>query len=137
VEEESLPDLLGSVARAMRHRQREGLGHLGVTPSLARAVGVLRRHGTMRAGDLAAHLRIVPRSATEVVDDLEERGLVTRSPDPADRRATLVSLTEAGETTAAQIRAAQSAAGAELFGALGEVDRAELGRILRLLRGTT
>ena len=50
----------------------------------------------MRPGALAEHLRIAPRSATEVVDDLQERGLVERAPDPADRRATLVRLTEAG-----------------------------------------
>ena len=36
----------------------------------------------MRPSVLAERLRIAPRSATEVVDALEARGLVERGPDP-------------------------------------------------------
>jgi DNA-binding MarR family transcriptional regulator len=42
----------------------------------------------MRLSELSEHLHIAPRSATEVVDALESRGLVRRRPDPDDRRAT-------------------------------------------------
>ena len=76
---------------------QEALAEWDVTPSQARALAVLRRGGPQRLGELAEHLRIAPRSATEVVDALAERGLVERRPDPADRRATLVALTAHGE----------------------------------------
>ena len=57
----------------------------------------------MRPSVLADHLRIAPRSATEVVDALEERGWVQRSPDPTDRRATTSTLTGAGRELVAAI----------------------------------
>ncbi len=132
--EETLADLVGAAARALRYRQRAVLADLDVTPGQARALSVLRRHGTMRPSDLAGHLRIAPRSATEVVDDLQERGLVERRPDPADRRATLVALTGAGAETAARVRAAQSQAAAAHLARLDDADRDTLARLLRLIR---
>lgn len=53
--------------------------------------------------ELADRLRIARRSATTVVDDLVERGLVERVADPRDRRATNVALTPAGWTVLAQL----------------------------------
>ncbi|MEO5834957.1 MAG: MarR family transcriptional regulator [Nakamurella sp.] len=130
-----LPDLFWSVARQLRHGSRESLAPYDISPSHARAVMVLTRHGTMRLSELSEHLRIVPRSTTEVVDQLEERGLAQRSPDPNDRRATLVSLTAEGARIAAAVRANRNAESARFFGVLGEADRTELTRILLLLRG--
>ena len=131
---DSLSELFWAVARRLRQRSREALAPLDITPSQSRAVSVLRRHGTMRLSELAEHLRIVARSATEVVDGLQGHGLVERRPDPHDRRATLVSLTERGIEVATAIRATRDAEAEGLFGALSEADRAELERILRALR---
>jgi DNA-binding MarR family transcriptional regulator len=134
VEDEGLFELFWSVARRMRHQSHESMQPFGITPGQARALGVLARHGTMRPGELSEHLRIAPRSATEVVDGLQERGMVERLPDPADRRATLLSLTPAGAATAAHIRAERGAQGERFFAALPEADRTELARILTALR---
>ena len=79
-DDETLAEAFWSVARRLRHLTHDTVTPLGVTPGQARALGVLRRHGEMRLSDLAYHLRIVPRSATEVIDALEELGLVGRSP---------------------------------------------------------
>jgi DNA-binding MarR family transcriptional regulator len=132
--DENLSELFWSVARSLRHLNREALEPLHVTPSHGRALAVLLRHGSMRPGALAEHLRIAPRSATEVVDDLAQRGLAERAPDPDDRRATLVSLTAAGLAAGDAIRAARQAASERFFAGLGDQDRAELTRILRQLR---
>lgn len=133
MEEGSLAEAFWQVARRLRHQSREALAPWGVSPSQMRALGVLLRHGPMRAGTLAEHLRIAPRSATEVVDALAERGLVARHPDPADRRATQVSATSAGTELAAAVRAARAAEADRVFATLDEHDRAELGRLLRRL----
>ncbi|MBC8094109.1 MAG: MarR family transcriptional regulator [Pseudonocardia sp.] len=133
-EEESLAEAFWAVTRELRHRSRDALAPWAVTPSQSRAVWVLMRHGTMRLRDLAEHLRIAPRSATEVVDDLETRGLVERQPDPDDRRATLVHLTGQGREIGTSARAARSADAEGFFGRLSDVDRADLARILRTLR---
>lgn len=132
--DENLAELFWSVARGLRHRHREALEPLNVSPSHGRALAVLLRHGPMRPGALAEHLRIAPRSATEVVDDLAQRGLAERTPDPDDRRATLVHLTAAGLAAGDAIRAARQAAADQVFAVLGADDRAELTRILRRLR---
>jgi len=133
-EQGSLAETFWQVARRLRHQSREALAPWGVSPSQLRALGVLLRHGAVRSGELAEHLRIAPRSATEVVDDLQERGLVARAPDPADRRAILLTLTDLGTATGAAIKAARQAAAERFFAGLSEGDRAELARILRELR---
>ncbi len=132
--EESLAESFRAVARELRRRTLVALEPWDVTPSQARALGMLHRHGAMRLRDLAEHLRIAPRSATEVVDDLAGRGLVDRHPDPDDRRAVLVRPTERGEATARAIRAARVAGADDFFAALDEDDRAALARILTRLR---
>jgi DNA-binding MarR family transcriptional regulator len=88
----------------------------------------------MRLSELSDHLRIAPRSATEVVDALEARGLVQRRPDPGDRRAILVEVTGPGASVLDAIRAARGTETMRIFGRLSETDRADLARILRQLR---
>ena len=131
----SLAEVFWQVARRLRHQSREALAPWGVSPSHLRALGVLLRHGPVRPGELAEHLRIAPRSATEVVDALAERGLVERRPDPADRRATQVVVTEAGTDLGRAVRAARAAEADRVFAELSDADRAELDRILRRLAG--
>ncbi len=81
-------DLVMALARRVRRAHVEALAEWDVTPSQARALRVLAGADGMRPSALADALRIAPRSATEVVDALEERGWVRREPDPTDRRAT-------------------------------------------------
>ena len=133
-DDDSLGESFWSVARQLRHRSMQTLAPFGITPGQNRAISVLLRHGPMRLGDLAEHLHIAPRSATEVADALEERGLIARSPDPADRRATVITLTTGGEHLGAQVRQARSAEADAFFSTLSPEDREALTRILRSLR---
>jgi DNA-binding MarR family transcriptional regulator len=128
--DETLAEAFWAVARRLRDTSQETLAPWDITPAQLRALRMLRRHGVMRLSELSDRLRIAPRSATEVVDDLEARGIAERHPDPADRRATLVSLTDKGMDLFREIRAARHAQSADLFAVLDERDRAELGRIL-------
>ncbi|NUR72562.1 MAG: MarR family transcriptional regulator [Hamadaea sp.] len=118
----------------MRHRSKTVLEPWNISPSQWRALASLHRHGELRLSALAEHLRIAPRSATEVVDDLEARELVTRLPDPTDRRAILVTLTEAGTALASAVQKAQQAEGERQFSELSPTDRADLARVLRKLQ---
>ena len=56
----------------------------------------------MRLTRLAELASITKQSAGEIVDDLVERGYAKRVPDPADRRAKLICLTERGEQAQAR-----------------------------------
>jgi DNA-binding MarR family transcriptional regulator len=134
VSDESLADALGAVARQLRERSAETLAPWGVTPAHLRALRTLSRHGTMRLSELSERLEIAPRSATEVVDALQDRDLVRRLADPGDRRATLVEVTEQGAGLLTEIRAARGPEAGRVFGRLKPADRAELARILGQLR---
>ena len=132
--DETLPEAFWAVARRLREISQETLAPWDITPAYLRALRVLRRHGMMRLSELSDHLHIAPRSATEVVDALESRGLVQRRPDPGDRRATLVEVTEHGASVLDAIRAARGTETERVFGRLSRTDRAHLARILRKLR---
>ena len=126
-------DLLMAVARSMRGAFVSALREYDVTPAQARALRVVADDGPVRLSALAERLGIAPRSATEVVDHLETRGLVRREPDPDDRRAVrAVSTTEAARLHQ-RLHDARHAAAEERLARLSAHDRAELERILRLL----
>jgi DNA-binding MarR family transcriptional regulator len=86
--------------------------------------------------DLAARLHVVPRSATDAVETLLDRGLLKRGPDPDDRRAVLVALTAGGRRLVEQSDRARVATVEEMVLRLGARDRAELHRLLAELQPT-
>ena len=129
--DETLAEAFWAVARRLRDTSQETLAPWDISPAQLRALRVLRRHGVMRLSGLSDRLRIAPRSATEVVDALESRGMARRRPDPGDRRATLVEVTEDGAGVLDAIRGTEAE---RVFGRLSPADRAHLARILGRLR---
>lgn len=88
--------------------------------------------GPLTQRELSAALMTDAPYTTVMLDDLEERGLVRREVNPADRRSKLVSITDAGRLVsqrASRITSAPPAALAALSG--GELR--ELERMLRVL----
>jgi DNA-binding MarR family transcriptional regulator len=132
---ESTGDLLMAAARGLRRRYAAAMADYDVTPGQARALRSICAAAPVRPSVLADTLGIAPRSATEVVDALETRGLVKREPDPADRRATGVVPTDAGLRVLALIEEARLGESASYLATLSAGDRAELDRILTLLAG--
>lgn len=131
--EADLGDLVMRVARALRRRGAQAMAPWDIAPHHARALKVIGRHDRIRPGELAGHLRVAPRSVTDVVDALEERGLLAREPDPSDRRATVLALTASGRQLVEEIGSARRADADAYFERLGATDRASLERILRTL----
>lgn len=71
----------------------------GFTAAQASALTLLFDSGPMRVGELAQHQSIRLPTASALIDGLERMGLVSRKPDPTDRRAVVVELTELGTDT--------------------------------------
>ena len=81
--------VLGQLMRRLRAEHRFSISHGAV-------LGRVDREGLQSVSELAAAERIRPQSMAQTVSELEAEGLVTRRPDPDDRRRSLVGLTEAG-----------------------------------------
>ncbi len=84
---------------------------------------------------LAETLNCVKSNVTQLVDKLEHDGVVRRIPDPADRRSTLVALTDNGGAAHRAGRAALESATQSVFASFGDADRASLRGLLQLLDG--
>jgi DNA-binding MarR family transcriptional regulator len=130
---EALAELLVRTARTQRRRWRDVLAPWDLSPHHARALRAVCDRDGLRLSDLAGALHIAPRSATEVADALQARGLVERTPDPTDRRAVLLAPTAEGRRVHAEIGTARAADTRDLFARLGPPDRAALARILHTL----
>lgn len=68
----------------------------GVSPSQLRAAHALQHYGPMRTGQLGQLLGLSPNGVTLLLDALEASGWVKRARDPKDRRALVVTLSDAG-----------------------------------------
>lgn len=83
--------------------------------------------------DLAEQLGVTARAITPLADGLEAEGLIQRKPDPADRRAFRLHLTEAGESLRTVISDLQETVSSEIFDTLDQSDRDHLAALLRKL----
>src|SRR3712207_1267888 len=94
--EEPLGFLLVDVTRLLRDRIDHALEQAGlsITPGEARALVYVSRLAPLQQRELAAQMSIEPMTLVRYLDRLEERGLIRRDTDPADRRAKLVTLTQ-------------------------------------------
>ncbi|GAA2830287.1 MarR family transcriptional regulator [Kitasatospora sp. CM 4170] len=133
-----LADAMTRAIKRIRRRTSERLEPYGITPGQGRALRTLAHapgcelpDRAMRLSDLADRLHIAPRSATTVVDALEEAGMVERTPDPADRRAVRIVLTDAGHAAVERIGQVRHEVALEYF---GPVSPAEQDLLLRALR---
>ncbi|BBZ05694.1 MarR family transcriptional regulator [Mycolicibacterium chitae] len=91
----SATDLRESVmalARQMRRHRRAG----GLTLSQIEVLGEISRSTVITPAVLGARLQVRAQSLTDSINDLEGSGLVSRRPDPQDRRRQLIELTDAG-----------------------------------------
>jgi DNA-binding MarR family transcriptional regulator len=99
-------------------------------------IRVLRRlaRGPMTVKQVAAAATMDAPAATVAVNDLEERGLVVRTPQPTNRRCKLVALTDAGRDMVATIDATDDPA-PEILSGLDGVELRKLQAILAKLAG--
>lgn len=96
----------------------------------------LRRSGApfrLSPSQLAAALLVSSGTMTNRLDRLQERGLVERTPDPDDRRALQIGLTDAGRELADAAVAAHVATEQDVLAPLGPREREQLAHISRKL----
>jgi DNA-binding MarR family transcriptional regulator len=102
--------------------------HFGVLTLISTSPGSAQR-------ELVERSMIDASTMVAVIDELEERGLAERRPDPTDRRRRAVYLTPQGRRTLERARKAAIATAKDVFGPLDERELATLTKLLRKLAG--
>lgn len=117
-----------------RARASQGEMAREVHPDLeSSAYGLLVRldeYGRQRATELAAYIGVGKATMSRQLRALEDLGLVTRAPDPADGRAWLVELTAEGRSRVGRVRDARRA---RYAGRLADWNPREVSELARLL----
>jgi DNA-binding MarR family transcriptional regulator len=98
------PDAMAAATSIMRAQQivlarvDEALKPHGLTFARYEALVLLTfsRRGSLPLGKMGERLMVHPTSVTNIIDRLEQQGLVRRVPHETDRRTTLAELTPAG-----------------------------------------
>lgn len=120
---------LWELAHALQVRSKRMARTLGVTSSQRLVIRVLGQSPGITARELAGALGIHPSTLTGVLARLEQRELIRRTVDPADRRRARFVLTERGKridrekkgTVEAAVRRALNRAGSATIGKTSEM----------------
>ncbi len=118
------------VAHEVRTAVDHHMAAAGLSLARTKLLRLLARRGALHQAELAEALGQAPRSVTQAVEALERLRLVTRTPDPVDRRRKTVTLTEQGQAALAAGEQAGTRILRRIFGAL---DARQLRRLEELL----
>ncbi|MEV4518323.1 MarR family transcriptional regulator [Dactylosporangium sp. NPDC049525] len=124
------------LARVVGDRQERVYGALGINRGEFDVLATLRRAGEpfqLSPKALTASLMLTSGGMTGRLDRLERAGLVARSPDPADRRGLVITLTAAGLALIDEAVTVGLDAQREVLDRLPEPRRRQLATLLREL----
>ena len=120
-----------AVARTARRLRQEADG--GLSPSLVAALSTVERHGPLTPSRLAEIERVQRPTATRLVANLEQQGLVIREGDPLDGRSSYVRLSPEGARLLKRLRSRKNAYLAKRMRRLDEEELATLERATEIL----
>jgi DNA-binding MarR family transcriptional regulator len=109
----------------------------GVSLARSKFLLLLECQGPQRSTDIACALGFAPRTVTEAIDGLERDKLVVREPDPKDRRAKIVSITDTGRSVINAAQQPQHKTIEAIFSALSETQKDQLAEIIQVLSSRT
>jgi DNA-binding MarR family transcriptional regulator len=121
-----------AIGRIVRHLRQEA-PNAQVGPGGLAVLVALDQHGPLRVGALADAVAVTAPSMTRIVNALETDGLVLRTADPADGRAQVVAMTDAGQALLGSGREIRLATLARRLDQLPAVERERLAAALPAL----
>jgi DNA-binding MarR family transcriptional regulator len=135
LEVEGIVDRIQYLQRHLRRAMEETLAEHGLTHGEWSVLGHLRRSeaGRLTPGQLARQGDLSTGAMTNRLDRLEQAGLVTRVPDPDDRRSVQVELTAAGHEAWQNSVGVQARKEELVVAALSKTERKQLNDLLRRL----
>ena len=122
-------------AISLRHRALAvaALVPFGIHPGHRLLLIELEKNGPLTQAQLAAATGFEPPTITLSVRQLEASGLVVRRPSPADRRATLVELSDLGRTILPEVRTAWRHVAEQIMGMLSPAQATQARELLPAL----
>src|SRR6202022_3588051 len=121
---------LGRVTRLHRAAGGELLKSTGLYPGEELLMMHLWKAGAVRQADLIDTLGVDPSTVTKMLQRLQRTGNVTRTTDPADRRAVLVEATETSRARRPETEGPWKTLEERPVAGLDPAERAELQRLL-------
>lgn len=121
-----IAEMMSQISRTIYRRSRQ----LPLAPHQSRALRIIAT-GDVRPARLAEALGVTPRAVTDVVDALSDARLVAVEQDPADRRAKVITITDAGLKHLADVQDARAEIAGELLSTLDPQEKDLLGQLLR------
>ncbi len=115
--------IVARLERAMRRAIHERVQPYDLTTLQYTTLSVLGRRGALSNAQLARRSYMSPQAMSEVIEALENRGLIERSRHPHHLRVYPVGLTAKGREVLAACEAAVDELEAEIFGGLDEAGR--------------
>jgi DNA-binding MarR family transcriptional regulator len=126
--------LISDSSRVLRRIFNERITPLGLTQAQWRALVHLSRNEGLNQVGLAELLEVQPVTAARLIDKLVAAGLVERRPDPNDRRAQRLFLTQQATPMLAQIWEIADEIYEVVLAGLSSGDRDVLTALLRRMR---
>jgi DNA-binding MarR family transcriptional regulator len=123
--------LLVSASRGFTRYGTTRFGAYGLSPARVQLITAVGEAPGIRMGTLAEQLGVTSRAITGLVDALEAEGLLERQPDPADRRAFRLALTDNGTEQLTRIDKLHNTVSADAFADLNNQERAQLAELLQ------
>lgn len=107
---------------------------LNVTATQAMVLRFLFDRDEVNSSELGSRTELDSATLTGILDRLEAAGIIERRPNPTDRRAIHIHLTEKGMGTAKEIFRLMGIANSEFLGSLNPSEEKELRRLLDKVR---
>ena len=128
--------LVHDVARLFGRRfNQRAILFLGLTRAQCKVLGYLARNEGINQAGLADLLEIKPMTLVRQIDRMEEQGWIERRPDPGDRRARRLVLTDKARPILARILDLSNEVRGEAFVGLSEVEGRRLVDLLGRVHG--
>lgn len=121
---------LVGTARGVRQAFDRRFAAVGLNLSQASLLAFLHEFGPHTQTQIAESMSLGRAATGTCIDQLEQRGLVRRDPDPDDRRVWLVSCTPAGIAMTDELRAIDTVIQAELRAGISKAERQQLATLL-------
>jgi DNA-binding MarR family transcriptional regulator len=132
--EPTLMYVMKQVELASRARLDELFRPIGMTALQYTALTVLERHPDMSSAQLARNSFVTTQSMADMVAALEERGLIARHRDAADRRRLMLALTDDGWALLSRYRSKVDALERQMLTGLTDAQVSELRHSLGVCR---